>query len=272
MERTVADGGCHLPQCGSGRGGPSGEASRTPPGRPCRACADGIARNLAELPALHREIEYALGPTASGRFERVSGSRSVGLELNEEVCAVRAAMLGVLASWAGAVTGPGTGPAPDRAVAPLVAFLLRHMDLLVRHPAAGDLAEEIGGLVADARRVLQPPGTRRIALGSCPRAGCASVVEASASGLDGAPSDDVRCRSGHIWPERELLALRQALSAGGTVPATTGRTLPTRLAARAAGVSEATVRKWASRGKLTRHGSPARAEYDVDELVALAVG
>ncbi|MFD6425051.1 hypothetical protein [Streptomyces sp. NPDC060198] len=270
MER--ADGGCHLPQCGNGRGGSSGEASRTPSGRPCRACADGIARNLAELPALHREIEYALGPTASGRFERVSGSRNVGIELDEEVCAVRAAMLGVLASWAGTVAGPGTGPAPDRAVAPLAAFLLRHLDLLLRHPAAGDLAEEIGALVADARRVLQPPVTRRITLGRCPRAGCASAVEASAPGRDGAPPEDVRCRAGHTWPAGDLLALRRSLSAGGRVSATAGRTLPTRLAAQAAGVSEATVRKWASRGKLTRHGSPARAEYDVDELVALAVG
>jgi hypothetical protein len=44
------------------------------------------------------------------------------------------------------------------------------------------------------------------------------------------------------------------------------RTIPTALAALAAGVSEATIRKWASRGKLTRYGSAQRAEYDLDEL------
>ncbi|ARQ69524.1 MerR family transcriptional regulator [Streptomyces marincola] len=48
------------------------------------------------------------------------------------------------------------------------------------------------------------------------------------------------------------------------------RTLPTELAALAVGVSEATIRKWASRGKITRYGSPRRAEYDLDELVAIA--
>jgi hypothetical protein len=47
------------------------------------------------------------------------------------------------------------------------------------------------------------------------------------------------------------------------------RTVPTELAAMAAGVPEATVRKWASRGKLTRFGSPGRAEYDLDELQAI---
>jgi hypothetical protein len=46
-------------------------------------------------------------------------------------------------------------------------------------------------------------------------------------------------------------------------------TVPTELAALAAGVAEATIRKWASRGKLTRYGSPRRAEYDLDELYEL---
>jgi hypothetical protein len=49
------------------------------------------------------------------------------------------------------------------------------------------------------------------------------------------------------------------------------RTVPTQLAAMAAGVSVATIRKWASRGKLTRYGSPGRAEYDLEEVLALVV-
>ncbi|MFF3781158.1 MerR family transcriptional regulator [Streptomyces sp. NPDC001933] len=48
-------------------------------------------------------------------------------------------------------------------------------------------------------------------------------------------------------------------------------TVSTQLAAMAAGVTEATIRKWASRGKLTRYGSPGRAEYAIDELLDLAV-
>lgn len=48
-------------------------------------------------------------------------------------------------------------------------------------------------------------------------------------------------------------------------------TVPTQLAALAAGVTEATIRKWASRGKLTRYGRPGRAEYDLDELYELVV-
>jgi hypothetical protein len=34
----------------------------------------------------------------------------------------------------------------------------------------------------------------------------------------------------------------------------------------------ATIRKWASRGKLTRYGTPGRAEYDLDEVRELIAG
>jgi len=47
------------------------------------------------------------------------------------------------------------------------------------------------------------------------------------------------------------------------------RLVDTELAALAAGVTEATIRKWASRRKLTRHGRPGRALYDLDEVVVL---
>lgn len=49
------------------------------------------------------------------------------------------------------------------------------------------------------------------------------------------------------------------------------RTVPTELAAMALNVSEATIRKWASRGKLTRYGRPGRAEYSLDELRLIAL-
>lgn len=47
------------------------------------------------------------------------------------------------------------------------------------------------------------------------------------------------------------------------------RLVSTELAAMAAGVSDATIRKWASRGKLTRYGHRSRAQYDLDEIFAL---
>lgn len=49
------------------------------------------------------------------------------------------------------------------------------------------------------------------------------------------------------------------------------RLVPTKVAALAAGVSEATIRKWVSRGKITRYGSPGRSEFDIDELTEIAM-
>ncbi|WP_030857845.1 hypothetical protein [Streptomyces sp. NRRL S-37] len=49
------------------------------------------------------------------------------------------------------------------------------------------------------------------------------------------------------------------------------RLVPTKVAALAAGVSEATIRKWVSRGKLTRYGTPGRSAFDIEELTRIAV-
>ncbi|WP_103532548.1 hypothetical protein [Streptomyces sp. SM11] len=48
------------------------------------------------------------------------------------------------------------------------------------------------------------------------------------------------------------------------------RLVPTNVAALAAGVSEATIRKWVSRGKIKRYGAPGRSEFDIEELVGIA--
>jgi hypothetical protein len=55
-------------------------------------------------------------------------------------------------------------------------------------------------------------------------------------------------------------------------PMSQNRLVSTKLAALAAGVTEATIRKWASRHKLTRFGRPGRAEYDLDEVLELLDG
>ncbi|MFE6721774.1 hypothetical protein ACFVDU_29820 [Streptomyces albidoflavus] len=49
------------------------------------------------------------------------------------------------------------------------------------------------------------------------------------------------------------------------------RLVPTNVAALAVGVTEATIRKWVSRGKLTRYGLPGRSEFDIEELTAIAL-
>lgn len=278
MSHALGDSSCPAPKCTTGpqRATPTTWHTRSP--KLCRRCRADLAATLTELPRLHREIGYLLEPATTPRGERVSGTRRLGIVFDEEASAVRALMTGVLASWAGTLTRLLPGPAPERAVGPLAMFLLRHLDLLVVHPAAAELAEEMRALITRARRVVQRHPAGHVTLGPCPRTGCGSTVEASVAdadvgaGTDGAPTGDVRCGAGHTWPARQWLALRHTLTRDAPETAPARRTLPTRLAAQAVGVSEATVRKWASRGKLTRYGSHSRAEYDVEELAALATG
>ena len=60
------------------------------------------------------------------------------------------------------------------------------------------------------------------------------------------------------------------MKAHGMTPSTSDlRLVPTELAALAAGVTTATIRQWARRGKLTRYGKPSRAEYDLGEIFAI---
>lgn len=50
------------------------------------------------------------------------------------------------------------------------------------------------------------------------------------------------------------------------------RLVPTNVASLAVGVSEATIRKWVSRGKITRYGAPhRRSQFDIEELTEIAL-
>ncbi|MFJ3162752.1 hypothetical protein [Streptomyces kanasensis] len=231
-----------------------------------------LAADLAELPRLYAEMEYLMGPVATGPLQRVSGTRSTDRAFDEAAAAARSAIVGVLASWAGVAVETYGSPVPERRVPELAAFLARHLDLLADHPAVADMAGEITQVTDGARRIARPDGARRVRVGACVREGCGGevVVTMGGGGADGR-ARDVRCGAGHVWQPHEWLDLRGRMAAAEPARAVR-RTLPTRLAAVAVGVSEATVRKWASRGKLTRHGTATRAEYDLEELTLLAAG
>lgn len=50
------------------------------------------------------------------------------------------------------------------------------------------------------------------------------------------------------------------------------RLVTTEVAALAVGVSEATIRQWVCRGKITRYGAPRRpSRFDIEELTEIAL-
>ncbi len=195
---------------------------------------------LSTLPLLYSRCEVAMQPVRAGGVVREhTGRRATGLPLRAAAFDARARILGVLASWAGLVSAEREVPAPRRTVPELARFLAAHRDWLAGHPGGADFVAELSELVASASEVLQEPG-HTVLTGHCPIDGCQAPVRIKPSGAA------VRCEAGQE----------------------TG--VPTKEAALAVGVPEATVRQWARRGKLTRYGSARRAEYCLDELTALA--
>ncbi|MGW4400412.1 hypothetical protein ACWEHA_34400 [Amycolatopsis nivea] len=220
---------------------------------------DPVGAGLTALPLLYSRCEAALQPGRTGGAVREHPARrGTGLPFREAAFDARSRMLGVLASWAGLVAAERQVPAPRRTVPELVRFLAAHRDWLAGHPSGADFLDELSDLISSATAALDDPRPA-VPVGSCPVGGCRAPVHLRPA------TATVACEAGHDLPPADWLHVR-------TRDEHRRRTVPTKEAALAAGVPEATVRQWARRGKLTRYGSARRAEYCLDELIALRTG
>ena len=122
--------------------------------------------------------------------------------MNPAAAEIRCTIRSVLASWAGLVAEERRLRAPARDIPELSRFLGRHVDWLVRHPAAGDMADEIQDLARTARGIAYPDSVRRVPVGSCPHGDCDGDLVA----LIGRPGDVLPSRiactasAHHSWP------------------------------------------------------------------------
>lgn len=227
----------------------------------CPACHDRLRRDLGELPELYQYCESLLVRFPPAFTQKPGDRRAAGLPLCEPVANARRDIVAVLASWSGLVADErGTTRPRRRDVRDLTAFLSGHIDWLLGHPAGLCFAEELVTVAADARRASGGPLVD-VELGRCVAEGCDLPLTLARAGGGTSSSLEVHCAGGHVWQARQWLQLARQLSRTTSVPS--------QLAALAAGVSEATIRKWASRGKLSRYGTPGRAEYDLGELLEL---
>jgi hypothetical protein len=100
--------------------------------RLCAACRDLLTAHLRELPARYTALDHGRLP---------------GTPMPPDVVEARAAIRGVLATWAHLVVTGHTTPRPARSVAGMAEFLYRHADWLGAHPAAAEIVGEITELV-----------------------------------------------------------------------------------------------------------------------------
>jgi hypothetical protein len=170
--------------------------------RLCAPCRERLRTELAELPDLYEDV---LGLSHYRFDDLVRTGKTTGICRNDAAVAVRADMLDLLASWATLVVDErGVAGPQRRAVPELVQFLNGHLDWLATHPAAADLADEIGDLAALAHEALAPKPATDVVLGRCARPGCSGTVRAT---TDDSLARQVSCDAGHVWKPHQWLLL-----------------------------------------------------------------
>ncbi|WBB61005.1 hypothetical protein O7599_00105 [Streptomyces sp. WMMC500] len=139
--------------------------------------------------------------------------------MNTAAAEVRASIRTVLASWSGLVAEERHLRPPARDVPALARFLGRHVDWLTRHPAAGDLADEIRELSRRASNVVDPNGVRRVHIGDCPDIDCeGNLVALIRTHGDRLPTEIVCTASdAHTWPATWWTRLARRMRTQGEV-------------------------------------------------------
>jgi hypothetical protein len=200
---------CEGHDCGGRSRGTEPRRTADPGSRLCRPCGQQVKANLIDLPAVYDNCESALLPRRNPALQRVSGSRqATGILLDEEAITTRSGILGLLASWSALVADERAVTRPARRhPADLAAFLVRHLNWLLAHPAAADFAEEICRITRRACRSDYTHPVLNIDLGPCVHSGCGADMAATPPTRDGKSAREVRCTAGHAWQPHQWLQL-----------------------------------------------------------------
>jgi hypothetical protein len=245
--------------------------------RICRDCLMGTRRRLTSIPPIYSELEHKL-TTPSRQPPHLAPTRTAanrGNSVDVELVDTRAAISDILWSWSRLVADERNitlKSSLHRGLKHLVRFLMTHLSWLAAHEAAPVFVDEIHELVATAHVQQEKTLTNAMGAHTCVVPGCGTELMAIVDSDDGRSTANIRCANGHLWSVDQWLLLKREAEGKDALKAErpANRLVSTKAAALALGVPEATIRQWARRGKLTRHGSTGRAEYDIDELSKLA--
>jgi hypothetical protein len=158
--------------------------------------------NLLNLPALYADCGGGAGPDAVRVIRKSPRKSATSDSMNPAAAEVRSTIRTVLASWAGLVSDERRLEPPARDIPTLARFLGRHIQWLTRHPAAGDMAEEVRELTRNARDVAYPDSVRRVPVGCCPEIDCDGELFAHIRAHDDLLPSEIMCTLSpcHSWP------------------------------------------------------------------------
>jgi len=178
----------------------------------CARCIGQVEDNLRRLPGLHQECLHHVSPTSRrSNPTKVSGSRKLD-HLNISVLDVRYNILATLESWSDIVVEKRRVAAPRRSVPELARFLTLHLTWLAALPPAADFADEMEGLVAELRGMIDPePRDLRTLVRQCVVDDCHGMISAFPRSGKKVGGSSIECSAGHSWEMHEWLNLRQLL-------------------------------------------------------------
>ncbi len=227
--------------------------------RLCGECWDRLAARLRGVPGLGDELEVTIT-----RQDKVSAGRVGGrgtetpLPFNAGASISKTHLRYFLGTWCRDVADYTGAALPTAVVRDVVSdaatWLLEHEGGVRNHPAADDLCEELGEAVYAAVRAIDRPADRVFAGWCC-------VVLYARPGAEG-----VRCRE--CGQEYEVDAARQQLLTYLPDQKGTSSDVSTWLSWAGARVPAGTIRRWASEGRIPRHGGLYRVGDVLDVISA----
>lgn len=168
----------------------------------CAACRDCLEHDLRNLPALYSDCDRKTDPDVVRVIRKTPRKSAATDSISPAAAEIRSTIRTVLASWAGLVAEERGLEPPARDIPALAQFLCRHAAWLARHPAAGDMVDEVRELTRTAHTIAYPNKTRQVHIGSCPDGDCdGELVAYIRPHGDVLPSEIICTNSpGHSWP------------------------------------------------------------------------
>jgi hypothetical protein len=165
------------------------------------SCRDRLINDLLNLPTLYSDCGTGTRQNLVRVIRKVPRKAAGTDSMNPAAAEIRSSICTVLASWAGLVADERRLEPPIREVRTLAHFLVRHAEWLSRHPAAGELVNEIRDLTRTANDIAYPGSVRRVRVGYCPDSECGGELVARIRPHRDF-SSEIACTmsSGHTWP------------------------------------------------------------------------
>ena len=176
----------------------------------CETCHGRVEDELKDLPRIYNSLIHVMLPSPTLPFQRITNVRGVSeIKINEEASAGRSEILGFLRSWSSLVADECSVRKPSgHDCHRLASFLLRHLNWLLAHPAAGEFEEEAGTLTTHMRQITDYAPTQ-FDIGPCVWPGCDTRLFAVQSANTG--RYEVQCGAGHTWQANQWLQLYRQL-------------------------------------------------------------